>query len=116
MADTQNHPDKARADTRRNRRVLPALRNVATVRAKGGVTIPQQLREQVHLEEGDQVIVTVQDGSIVLTPAAVIPRDQQWFWTTEWQAKEAEADADKAAGRFIRHTSDADFLASLDED
>lgn len=88
----------------------------ATIRTKGVVTIPQEARRAVRLEEGDEVIVTVRNGEVVLTPATVIPRDQAWFWTAEWQAGEAQADADIAAGRVTRQTSDAAFLASLDDD
>lgn len=108
--------DDLKRDPRSQTRSRAARRVTATLRARGGFTIPQEVREQLHLEEGDQVIVSVRDGNIVLTPASVVPRDQEWFWTPEWQAKEAEADADKAAGRFVRHATDEDFLASLDED
>lgn len=85
----------------------------ATVRTKGVVTIPQDVRRAVRLEEGDEVIVSVRNGEVVLTPATVVPRDQAWFWTPEWQAGEAEADADIQAGRVTRHLTDAAFLASL---
>ncbi|HEX3732151.1 MAG TPA: hypothetical protein VHU91_04405 [Mycobacteriales bacterium] len=52
------------------------------------------------------------DGSIVLIPAApLVPHGQQWFWTSEWQAK--EADADIKAGRKIVYHSDEEFLAAL---
>jgi hypothetical protein len=44
-----------------------------------------------------------------------IDPDQAWFWTPEWQAKEREADADKAAGRVERFDNDEAFLAALDE-
>jgi hypothetical protein len=36
-------------------------------------------------------------------------------WTPEWQAKEREADADKAAGRVERFESDEAFMAALEE-
>jgi AbrB family looped-hinge helix DNA binding protein len=88
----------------------------ATIRTKGVVTIPQEARRAVRLEEGDEVIVTVRNGEVVLTPATVVPRDQAWFWTPEWQAGEGQADADIAAGRVTRHASDADFLTSFDDD
>lgn len=39
--------------------------------------------------------------------------DQAWYWTPEWQAGEAEADADRMAGRSTRYHSDEEFLASL---
>ncbi len=39
--------------------------------------------------------------------------DQAWYWAPEWQAGEAEADADRTAGRSTRYHSDEEFLASL---
>jgi AbrB family looped-hinge helix DNA binding protein len=86
------------------------------VRRKGVVTIPQQVREALQLEEGDDLIVAVEDGRIVLTPAALVPRDQEWFWSPEWQGKEAEADADLAAGRVARYDTDEEFLNALATD
>jgi hypothetical protein len=41
--------------------------------------------------------------------------DQAWYWTEQWQAGEAEADADRAAGRGTVHRTEGDFLAALDE-
>lgn len=68
------------------------------VRKKGVVTIPQDIRDQLDLEEGDQLVVAVEDGRIVLTPASIVPDDQAWFWTPEWQAKEREVDEALADG------------------
>lgn len=39
--------------------------------------------------------------------------DQAWYWTPEWQAGEAEADADRMAGRLTRYHSDEEFFTSL---
>ncbi len=39
--------------------------------------------------------------------------DQAWYWTPEWQAGEAEADADRVAGHSTCYHSDEEFLASL---
>lgn len=101
---------EARASRRQTVRSAPAR---GSVRTKGVVTIPQEIRRLVDLHEGDEVIFTVEDGKVILTPAAVIPRDQAWFWTPEWQAKEAEADAEVAAGGGTVHDSDEEFLAAL---
>lgn len=49
------------------------------------------------------------------TPNEPTDASQAWFWTPEWQAGEAEASADIAAGRVTRFISDEDFLASLDD-
>ncbi len=93
----------------------PHIRTVV-LRARGTVTIPQEVRDRLDLAEGDQFVITVEDDRIVLIPTSVIPDDQAWFWTPEWQAKEAEAD--EAAARGERGTvlgSGEEFLAFLDE-
>lgn len=75
----------------------PHLTTLA-IRRKGIVTIPEAIREELDLHEGDHLVATVEDGRLVLIPASVIPDDQAWFWTPEWQAKEAEADREIADG------------------
>ena len=87
----------------------------SVLRDKGVVTIPLAIREQLDLATGDELLISVEDGRIVLEPATLIPRDQAWFWTQEWQAMETEAEADKAAGRVERFNTDEDFLASFEE-
>lgn len=66
------------------------------------MTVPEHIRRQAHVTEGDFVEVSVPDGRIVLTPKAVLDAGQAWFWTPERQAKEQEADAALAAGRGSR--------------
>ncbi|MQA24565.1 MAG: AbrB/MazE/SpoVT family DNA-binding domain-containing protein [Micromonosporaceae bacterium] len=114
MADTKPRASRPRRVKRAASSALAPVRG--SIRTKGVVTIPQDIRHQVDLNEGDEVIFTVEDGKVVLTPAAVVPRDQTWFWTPDWQAKETEAEADIATSRVTRHETDEEFLASLDAD
>jgi len=88
--------------------------HATTVRAKGQVTIPAEIRQAARLEEGDPVEVELVDGGILLRPMKMIDASQAWFWTPEWQAGEREADADIAAGRVERFESDEEFLAALE--
>jgi len=89
--------------------------NKAVLRKKNIMTIPREIAERMHLAEGDEFIVTEEEGRIVLTPALSIPADQAWFWTPTWQARIAEAEADRLAGHSTRYASQEEFLASLDE-
>ena len=89
--------------------------NKAVLRKKNIMTIPREIAERMHLAEGDEFIVTEEEGRIVLTPALSIPADQAWFWTPTWQARIAEAEADRLAGHSTRYASEEEFLASLDE-
>jgi AbrB family looped-hinge helix DNA binding protein len=93
----------------------PMRPHSTALRSRGVVTIPQQVREQLNLLEGDSLLVGVEDGRIVLTPAALLPRDQTWFWTPEWQAGEREADEDIAAGRGAIYHSGEEFIAAMKE-
>ena len=84
------------------------------IRGKGQVTLPLHIRRKLGLREGDHVLVSVEQGRVVLTPAALIPRDQAWFWSEEWQAGEREADRELAAkGGGQVFTAD-EFLDALD--
>ena len=47
----------------------------------------------------DQWRVTNYEDRIEFVPMAQIPRDQLWYWTPEWQAKERQADEDIRCGR-----------------
>ncbi len=85
----------------------------APLRRRGVVTIPRQVREQLDLHEGDNLLVSIEDGRIVLTPAALIPRDQAWFWTPEWQAKEREADEEIVAGGGTVLQGEEEFVTAL---
>ncbi|HEX3733012.1 MAG TPA: AbrB/MazE/SpoVT family DNA-binding domain-containing protein [Mycobacteriales bacterium] len=89
--------------------------NKTVLRKKNILTIPREVTERMHLEEGDEFIVTEEDGRIVLTAALSIPADQAWFWAPTWQARIAEAEADRIEGNSTVYNSDEEFLASLEE-
>jgi len=91
------------------------MASVTTIRSKGQITIPRLIRQALGVEEGDQVEFDVTpDGTVTLRGMKMIPADQAWFWTPEWQAGERQADADIAAGRTEYFDSDEAFLAALD--
>lgn len=86
-----------------------------TIRAKGQITLPREVREAAHLEEGDPLQVEMTSEGILLRPQKVIDSTQAWFWTPAWQAGEAEASADIGARRVETYDDEEDFLASLVE-
>jgi AbrB family looped-hinge helix DNA binding protein len=90
----------------------PHLTTLA-IRRKGIVTIPKAIREELDLHEGDHLVATVEDGRLILIPASVIPDDQAWFWTPEWQAKEEEADQEIADGGGPVMSQKAAFLRAV---
>ena len=65
------------------------------------ITIPQNLRRIIRLTVGDYVEVDIQDDTLVIRPVKVIHPDQGYFFTKEWQEKEAEADKDIVEGKMV---------------
>ena len=93
-----------------------AAKRYLTVRERGIVTLPPDIRHEYHLDNpGVQLELVTRPGVIELRPQIPIPADQAWFWTPEWQKGEAAASADIEADRVGVFKSDEDFLASLDE-
>jgi antitoxin PrlF len=87
-----------------------------TIRSKGQLTIPADIREAAHLQEGDPVEVEIVADGILIRPQKVIDATQAWFWSSAWQAGEAEAAAELARGEGQFFPSGEEFLASLDDD
>ena len=84
-----------------------------TLRAKGQLTIPEEIRAAARLEEGDLLEAEITAEGILLRPQKVIDATQAWFWNPEWQAGERDADADLAAGRVEAFDSGEDLLDAL---
>jgi AbrB family looped-hinge helix DNA binding protein len=72
------------------------------ISSKRQIAIPKDVMAALRLEPGDEVEFHVKGEVAVLVPIRTIkvPRDQAWFWTSDWQAKEKEADEDLASKRF----------------
>ena len=86
------------------------------VRPKGQVTLPGEIRELLELNEGDDLVFSLNEqGQVVVSRLEVIPPDQAWFWTEQWQKAEREAQADINAGRIHRYANVDEALAALEK-
>lgn len=93
---------------------MPAIStNRIRLGAKRQLTLPRRAVSRMRLREGDYFEIRIAEDRIELVPMAMIPRDQLWYWTPEWQAKEREADEDLAAGRVKSFKSANSLIRSL---
>jgi AbrB family looped-hinge helix DNA binding protein len=71
-----------------------------TLRNKGQVTLPAEVREALHVDEGDELEFEVTEpGVVVVRGLKMIPAAQAWFWTESWQAGERQATDEIATGQ-----------------
>ena len=84
-----------------------------TLRAKGQLTLPEEIRSAARLEEGDLLDAEITAEGILLRSQKIIDATQAWFWEPAWQAGEREADTDRRAGRTESFESGDAFVAEL---
>jgi len=86
------------------------------VRPKGQVTLPGEIRDLLGLNEGDDLAFSLNEqGQVVISRLEIIPPDQAWFWTEQWQKAEREAQADINAGRVHRYASADEAISALEK-
>jgi AbrB family looped-hinge helix DNA binding protein len=88
--------------------------HTTTVRERGQLTLPAEIRRSAGLEAGTVLEVKVEGGRVVMTPQILVDADQAWFWTERWQAMEREADEDFNADRAMQSDDVEGFLDELD--
>ena len=93
----------------------PTIRTRVKVRAKAQLTLPDEIRRALHINEGDEVEFAVHDdGTITVRGYVSIPTDQAWFFTPDWLAGEREADQEMEEGRGTVHESAEEMFNHLD--
>ena len=85
------------------------------LRSRGQVTIPSEVRDLLNADEGDDLILAIDEsGRLILEKAKIISPDQAWFWTERWQKFEQEVQADFDAGRIRRYANVDAFISDLE--
>jgi len=85
----------------------------AVIRSKGQITLPRDIRDALHVDEGDDISFVITDEGVLMHGLKMVSAQQAWFWSAKWQDGEREASADVKAGRTTTYPSSEDFLASL---
>ena len=55
------------------------------------ITIPKETIKRLGLTTGEELELVESEELIVLVPRKRIPKDQQWYYTEEWQRMMREA-------------------------
>lgn len=86
---------------------------IITLQKRSNLTIARELREALGISPGDPLEAVVENGRLVLTPVAVVPRGLRL--TESGRKKEAEAQADIRHGRVKKFAGAKELLKELEE-
>ncbi len=78
------------------------MARLVTMTPDGRVTIPAAARRELGVEGETRFEVGIEDESIVLRPAVLLPREDAWAYTTEHRSLLAKAHQDSRKGRVRR--------------
>ncbi len=79
------------------------------------IALPREVIKSLHLHINDYLDIRVKDRKIVIEPQIVIPKDQAYFYTPQWQKEEAEAHEDIKKGRVTKTKNLKKLFKKLDE-
>ena len=78
------------------------------------VAIPKNVVKTLRLSPDDYLDVYIEDNRIILEPKLVIPRDQAYFYTEEWQKEERQAEKDIQEGKVTKTDSLKKLFREMD--
>lgn len=78
------------------------------------VALPKEIVKNLHLHTDDYLDIEVKDNKIIMEPQVVIPKDQAYFYTPEWQKEEAEASEDIKKGRATKTKNIKELFKEID--
>ncbi len=69
--------------------------------ARRQITIPEKTVKRLGLKAGEELELMDNGKVITLVPRKHIPKDQEWYYTEEWQSGMQEAFEDAKEGRLL---------------
>ena len=87
---------------------------ITKLREKSQITIPKDLIKKLNLKTGDNIEINIEDNKIIIKPVVVIPKDQAWFWSKQWQQGEKQAENDIENGKVEKFNSPQELFEDLD--
>lgn len=86
---------------------------ILTLQKRGTITVSNDLRKRLGITPGDPLLVTIENGRLVLTPVSVVPRTLEL--TPKGEKKIREAEEDLKSGRVKQFNTAEELIRDLEE-
>lgn len=80
---------------------------------KSQVTIPSKLVKKLKLKPGDKLEIYEKSGRLIIEPVSVIPREQAWFYSEQWQQEEQIVEEEIRSGNLKVAESEEELWKEL---
>lgn len=95
-------------------RMLPESPLVATIGARGRLTLPRSARQHLSLAEGDRILIVLDQNTLELIPVKFAARDSLWSMARSVRSRIESAEGDVQSGRVARLTSPRSLGRAVD--
>lgn len=75
-----------------------------------------QIAKGINIQEGDYVALEEHDGGILIRPVSWHDKNQEYFWSSEWQEKMKRSREALQKGHFKTFNNVNDLLKELGEE
>ncbi len=53
------------------------------IRTRGQITLPRDIRDALHVDEGDDISFVITDEGVLMHGLKMVPAEQAWFWSAQ---------------------------------
>ena len=75
------------------------------LRNRAQITLPKEVVKTLGLKIGDDLEIEIKRGRVIITPVAVIPKDELWAWKPEIRAAIEEGRKEAREGELKAYDS-----------
>ena len=79
------------------------------------VAIPREIIRDLGLNQEDYMDIYISESKVIMEPKTMIPKDQAYFYSDQWQAGEKEAEKDIKEGRVTKTKNIDELFEKLDK-
>ena len=88
------------------------MKTIVTMTDRGRITLPANVRKELHVEGETPFELETIEGRIILRPALIIPREDAWAYTREESAAIERA----RLSLVVPHVGEDDLIAIIEAD
>ncbi len=81
------------------------MSSLVKLRNRAQITLPKEAVKMLNLKEGDNLSIEVSNGKVIITPVAVIPKDELWAWSPNIRSAIEEGKQEAQKGTLREYTS-----------